>query len=384
MISKNYTITSLYSSAFLIISLLTAYFPLWLNKSLELDPKYIGYILSLSGFLKVLFILILATIIKTNNSLKNILLYLTLLTASLFFSVYIFNYYISVNFKLIITLLFLILFSPILPLIETLYSSIPKSSLNHYGKIRIFGSISFCLGVLFFGYLINIFSIDLFPLFLFLSLLFMSASILTIPNKLDVTSYDKIKNFKSLFKDRELLTYLIICSFIQGTHAMYYGYSTIIWERKGFSYLDIGKLWTFAIISEIFVFYYAGYFFKSKFLYNSLIFISLIVFLRWMLTYLIDEFYYLAIIQTLHGITFALTHFIMIYFINLKVASSLRLMAQTTYFSLTSGLVITSLTIICGHILSYSSQALGFIVMSMIGLLSFTFLFLKRKYYAQK
>ena len=121
MISKNYTITSLYSSAFLIISLLTAYFPLWLNKSLELDPKYIGYILSLSGFLKVLFILILATIIKTNNSLKNILLYLTLLTASLFFSVYIFNYYISVNFKLIITLLFLILFSPILPLIETLY-----------------------------------------------------------------------------------------------------------------------------------------------------------------------------------------------------------------------------------------------------------------------
>ena len=55
MQSKNYTIILLYFSVFLIISILTAYFPIWLNKDLKLDPKHIGYILSLVGVLKVFF-----------------------------------------------------------------------------------------------------------------------------------------------------------------------------------------------------------------------------------------------------------------------------------------------------------------------------------------
>ena len=67
MLTKNYTIISLYSSVFLVIGLLTAYFPLWLNKSLELEPYYIGYILSLSGILKVIFTLSVTVFIKNGN-----------------------------------------------------------------------------------------------------------------------------------------------------------------------------------------------------------------------------------------------------------------------------------------------------------------------------
>ena len=52
MTTKNYTIISLYSSVFLVIGLLTAYFPLWLNQSLKLETHHIGYILSFSGILK--------------------------------------------------------------------------------------------------------------------------------------------------------------------------------------------------------------------------------------------------------------------------------------------------------------------------------------------
>ena len=70
MKTKNYTIISLYFMFFLIVSLLTAYFPLWLNKGLQLDTKFIGYILSLSGILKAFFALSLALFIKNNKSLK--------------------------------------------------------------------------------------------------------------------------------------------------------------------------------------------------------------------------------------------------------------------------------------------------------------------------
>ena len=53
MISKNFTIISLYFNVFLIISVLIAYFPLWLNKVVELDPRQIGYVLGIAGIMKV-------------------------------------------------------------------------------------------------------------------------------------------------------------------------------------------------------------------------------------------------------------------------------------------------------------------------------------------
>ena len=41
---------------------------------------------------------------------------------------------------------------------------------------------------------------------------------------------------------------------------MYYGYSTITWEKKGISLSNIGMLWAFAIISEILIFMTIDYF----------------------------------------------------------------------------------------------------------------------------
>ena len=48
-------------------------------------------------------------------------------------------------------------------------------------------------------------------------------------------------------------------------------------------------------------------------MFKTLFFCSIIIFIRWTLTYLVDNFYILLIVQTLHGVTFALTHYIMIF-----------------------------------------------------------------------
>ena len=166
MLTKNYTIISLYSSVFLLIGLLTAYFPLWLNQSLKLDTHYIGYILSISGILKVFFTLALTIYIKNTNYLKHTLFLLTLVSMYVFISIF----YLSVNLTHFITLfmvvLFLIVVSPVLPFIEVLFVNLVNKPLKKYGKIRISGSISFCLAVFTFGYLINIFSLNIFPLIL--------------------------------------------------------------------------------------------------------------------------------------------------------------------------------------------------------------------------
>ena len=376
---KNYTIISLYSSLFMTISLLTAYFPLWLNKAMQLDPKHIGFIISLSGILKVFFSFAMANFIKNYKFLKLFLLTSIIFMILMFLMVHFAKDYLSFYILLTMILGFLIIFSPMLPSIETIYSELGNKSLNNYGKIRISGSISFCLGVFFFGYLLNSYSVSIFPLILVSCLMVLFTSVLIIPNNLKKNKYNNMRKFKKVIKDeKNILFFIIICSLIQGTHAMYYGYSTMLWERKGIDYLNIGILWSFAIISEIIIFLVTDHHFKKKFLFKALLFCSIIAAIRWGLNYFINSFYILLTIQTLHGVTFALTHYIMIYFINSKLKKSSRLYAQTLYYSLTSGIFITVLSITCGYFMSYFDGEIGFLLMSFLSLFGFLLLLIKR------
>jgi len=152
MFTKNFTIISLYSSVFLVIGLLTAYFPLWLNQSLKLETHYIGYILSLSGVLKVFFTLTITVFIKNGNYLRVSLLFITAFAATLFLVIYYFQAAFPFSLTFFIVILFLISFSPVLPFIETFYSNLVKKPFKNYGKIRISGSISFCMAVFFFRF----------------------------------------------------------------------------------------------------------------------------------------------------------------------------------------------------------------------------------------
>ena len=381
MLTKNYTIISLYSSVFLVIGLLTAYFPLWLNKSLELEPYHIGYILSLSGILKVIFTLSITVFIKNGNYLKTFLLCTIVFTITQFLIIYFFKEELSFYLNFFMILLFLISFSPVLPFIETIYSSLVKQPLKRYGKIRISGSIAFCFSVFCFGYFINIFSLTIFPIILVISLLMIGISISMIPKKISIQKYNSFSGYKALFtkNNKNIIIFILACSMLQSTHAMYYGYSTILWENKGLSFFKIGILWSFAIFSEVLLFLKIDKYFKATFLYKTLLYCAIIAVIRWILTYLVESFYILLIVQTLHGVTFALTHYTMIFFINKKLRESSKLFIQSVYHTLTGGIFLTILTISCGHLTSYTKGDEGYLLMTLLALFSFILIYYNRK-----
>ena len=95
-----------------------------------------------------------------------------------------------------------------------------------------------------------------------------------IPKDINVRKYNSLKAYKDLFNknNNNLLIFIIICSLLQASHAMYYGYSTIIWANKGLSFFKIGILWSFAIIVEVFLFIKIDKYFKFSFLSKSLMF----------------------------------------------------------------------------------------------------------------
>ncbi len=379
MLTKNHKIIFLYSSVFLVIGLLTAYLPLWLNQSLKLETHHIGYILSLSGILKVLFTLTITIFIKNAYFLRTYLLFNTVFTMTLFLVIYIFKEILPFNIIFFMVILFLIAFSPVLPFVEAFYSSVVKQPMKRYGKIRISGSIAFCLAVFFFGYFISKFSVTIFPLILVISLLLIALSVSVIPTKVRLKKYNSLIGYKALLKNKDLMIFLLVCSILQATHAMYYGYSTIMWEDKGISFFKIGILWSFAIVSEVSLFLKIDKYFRENLLFKTLLFCSIITFLRWLLTYMIENYYILLVVQTLHGVTFALTHYTMIFFINNKFEESTKLFVQSLYYMLTGGIFITIFTISCGHIISYTNGDEGYLLMALFAFLSFIILHNKRK-----
>jgi PPP family 3-phenylpropionic acid transporter len=166
---------------------------------------------------------------------------------------------------------------------------------------------------------------------------------------------------------------------LQSTHAMYYGYSTILWEYKGLSFFKIGVLWSFAIFSEVLLFLKIDKYFKATLLFKTLLFCAIIAVVRWILTYLVESFYILLIVQTLHGVTFALTHYIMIFFINKKLRESSKLFIQSVYHTLTGGIFLTILTISCGHLISYTKGDEGYLLMTLLALFSLILVYYNRK-----
>ena len=379
MSTKNYTIISLYFSVFLVIGLLTAYFPLWLNQSLKLETQQIGYVLSLSGILKVFFTITITVFIKNGNNLKAYLIGIIVFSMGLFLAIFSLKNILSFNLTFFMVILFLISFSPVLPFIETIYSSLVKEPLKKYGKIRVSGSIAFCLAVFLFGYFISKFSISIFPLILVICLLIIGISILSAPNKIKAQKYNSLKGYKTLFrkKNKSLITFIIACSLLQASHAMYYGYSTIIWESKGLSFFKIGVLWAFAIAAEVILFLKIDKYFKSSLLFKTLLFCACVCFIRWTFTYFFENFFILLIVQTLHGVTFALTHYSMIFLINKNIEATSKLLVQSIYYILNGGIFITIFTVCCGYLISYTQGDEGYLLMSLLAFLSFILLYFK-------
>ena len=139
-------------------------------------------------------------------------------------------------------------------------------------------------------------------------------SILTAPNKIKVQKYKTLKSYKTLFKkNKSLITFILSCSMLQASHAMYYGYSTIVLGEQRLEFFKVGVLWAFAIAAEVILFLKVDKYFKSGLLFKTLLFCATVSFIRWIFTYLVENFFILLIVQTLHGVTFALTHYSMIF-----------------------------------------------------------------------
>ena len=89
-----------------------------------------------------------------------------------------------------------------------------------------------------------------------------------------------------------------------------------------------------------------------------------------MLTYFFTNFILLILVQTLHAFTFGLSHYLVIYYIYTYVSENNKLVVVSLYHALSSGIMMTVLTIFAGFSFNYSTTGIGFLVMAAFCLIS--------------
>ena len=122
-ITNNHRIVSLYFTIFILVSLNTVYLPVWLNEVINLNTQQIGLLIGSVGFLKILSNFLITKNIKTFRSRRLV----TSLITFLIFCSFIFialQKNIDVTLVTFLSFFILLIFAPLLPIIENINTGI--------------------------------------------------------------------------------------------------------------------------------------------------------------------------------------------------------------------------------------------------------------------
>ena len=243
-----------------------------------------------------------------------------------------------------------------------------------YGWVRGAGSLAFVLASLLAGHAISAYG--LWIIVVLQALLMLAVAVAT----LFVSSVDKpaghavtVDTFaavKELFGEPVFLRVVLVAALILGSHAMHDTFAMIRWRRAGIPPEAAAVLWSLSVGGEVVVFVLAGPWLVRMLTPAGAIALAAITAAgRWLVAAFTADFAMLAVIQPLHGITFALLHLACMRLLAVAVPAHLAATAQAVYGTVGVGAATALLTLLSGWLYA-GMGARAFIVMSLLCLLA--------------
>ena len=251
-------------------------------------------------------------------------------------------------------LLAALLFAPIFPLIEGFSVESAARLGLEYGRLRLWASLSFLVGSIASGALLTILPAqDTMVLITAAQLLSVIATFVLPPEPPHPPHHELVTPLqlgaalKFLFASR-FTVFVVAASLANSSHGMLYAVSSLHLARLGFDTFQIGMLWAAAVLAEVALFFFSGALVKDVPLPRLLCIGLFGAVMRWLGMGFATEFYQIALLQTLHCISFATTHLSLMHFIRLNVPQNLRNSAQGLYTAFAAGLLLSSVTWVSG------------------------------------
>jgi MFS transporter, PPP family, 3-phenylpropionic acid transporter len=342
----------LYAALFLVVGCYLPYLPVWL-KWRALDADQIAVLLATPLYVRILFTPAISFAADRLGGRRIMLIALawgSLVSFALL--------WLSDGFwQMLLTIILLAInWTTIMPLVETIaIGGIRKSGLD-YGRVRLWGSLSFIGASLGAGLVIQLWGPGaVLPMLLVAAALMVLGAYL-VPQGMEprVTRTESAAphlNFRDAFallRAPLFLIFLLAASMIQASHALLYAFGSLHWRAQGFSGGTIGVLWSVGVIAEVALFAVSGRVIAWCGATRLLAVAGGAAVLRWSFMAIDPSLWATGVLQLLHAMTFGATHLAAIHFLTHAMPEDRAATAQGLYAAVVAGLVMGSVTIACG------------------------------------
>jgi PPP family 3-phenylpropionic acid transporter len=389
-----------YGALFTVYGVHLPYLPVWLDVR-GLSAEQIAAITAAPYFLRVLItptVALWADGTGRHRALINGLAWLALLLAILFAQMQ------SFWALFLLAVPFAIALSTAVPLTETIAVAGVRAHGLDYGRMRLWGSITFvaagCVG----GWLIDRVGADAVIGCILVGTLATVVCAWTLPERVsppppcgeglgvegtptaDVLesppphpphkgegtgpARGNVAEARKLVTSPMFLTFLVAAGAAQGAHGMFYTFGALAWHAQGISNAWVGALWAIAIAGEVALFAWSGSVVRRWGPATLLLAATAAAVARWVLMALSPPLIALIPLQTLHTLTYGASHLAAMHFISRAVPESAQGTAQALYATVASGLLMGGATLVSGWLYAaVGSQAyLAMAALAAVGL----------------
>jgi PPP family 3-phenylpropionic acid transporter len=359
-----------YAAYFLFGGVQLPFFPLWLEAR-GLDARTIGLVIAVPALLRIIATPIIAHQADRYRAIK------TTLVAGSAVGLCAMAVVGWVDGPVAILLAFAVAMAalaPLLPLSDAYALSGLGARGRTYGPVRLWGSVAFIAGNVGAGFLLEWLAPG------HLIWLIVSTLALVLAAALALTPLDAgprtvastpAPSPKVLLRNPAFLAVVLASSLVQGSHAFYYGLSTINWRASGLDGRLIGVLWGLGVAAEVALFALSGRL-PTRLRPTALLAIGGAgAIVRWTAMAFDPPTALLPALQVLHAASFGAAHLGMMGFLARAVPRELAATAQG-FAATWSGLVNASATFVSGFAYA-ASGSLAYLVMAamaLVGLMS--------------
>jgi MFS transporter, PPP family, 3-phenylpropionic acid transporter len=233
----------------------------------------------------------------------------------------------------------------------------------NYGPLRLWGSAAFVVGALSCGLFIDVIAPErLIWIIAATAGLSALASLGLQPLDGPKISEPGHRSADALLRDGGFLAIIVASALIQGSHAAYYIFASIVWKQAGLGGFTIAMLWSLGVLAEIVLFALS-----PRFTLPSAVLVvigALSAVARWVITAQQPPIAILAVVQLAHGLTFGLTQVGTMGLLIHHVPG--RAMARGQgYLAACSGMVASSTSILSGIVYAGYGQGVYYAMAAM-------------------
>jgi PPP family 3-phenylpropionic acid transporter len=258
-------------------------------------------------------------------------------------------------------------FAAILPLGEALALQEVHAHRISYGRVRLWGSITFIVAAIAAGRALQQSGPEAVLLLLLLTLGTTVATCLALPERPRPARAGVPLGLSRLVRQPGLVSFVLAAGLIQASHVVYYGFATLHWRAAGHGEAVIGWLWAEGVAAEIVLFAFAGAVLQRLPPLRLLALAGGLTVLRWGAIALSADLAVLIAAQALHAASFGAVHLATVHYLRDHTPLELQASAQGFYAAIGGALLSGLLTPIGGWLFGHGASD-AFWVMAAVAL----------------